>query len=896
VTLQTGVRLGPYEILDHIGSGGMGEVYRSTDTRLQRSVAIKILPDSFAGDPGRRQRFEREAHVIASLSHPHICALHDVGSAQPPGAAQPVEYLVMEYLEGETLAERLARGPLPIDDIIRYGSEIASALETAHRQRIVHRDLKPANVMLTRSGVKLLDFGLAKAVGAQPAGQSAASTMEGTTSPGTMLGTLPYMSPEQVEGREADARSDIFAFGTVLHEMATGRRAFAANSAAGIASAILASEPPPIASSPALDRIVRACLRKDPDQRWQSAQDVALQLREVPERDRATLHDRPNRVPWIVAAAATVIAIVAGAVAWRARTPSASVDQSASGIPVRFAVPVGSANAYLALSVERPTFAVSPDGRQIAFAGGIGDATPAISVRAAAIGDARPSILVRAVSSESLVALAGTEGAASVFWSPDGKSIGFFAHGKLKRVDVAGGAPVALCDVQQGIGLSGTWGDGQILFASVQGDHVWRVPASGGTPVAVLGPDAARGEQRIVWPSFLPDGRRFLFLSIRAEADKGVVTLAGPDGSRRDVLPVRSNAEYIPPGYLVYGNDGALLAQRFNVETGDLSGQPVAIADETAEFLTTGLTRFSASRNGTIVYHAGIDQSRIIEIDRSGTVVSELRPPGRYQGLRLSPDGRDLYVDRAEPKTTTLDIWKIELDRGSESRVTSAPGSEINAVVAPDGSLIYSAASGGAPRVYRRSTSGAEEQLAPALPGLQIDADVSFDGKWVMYSQRAARGNFDLVAVSLADHAIVPFHQSDADESAARFSPDGQYVAFTSDLGGRRDVYIAPFPGPGPMRIVSTAPASTARWSADGRELYYLGIDGSIYAVPIRTKPALEIGRPQQLFSRGPRARWTSYDLTRDGRFIALEPVTFAAEQPLHVILNWPALAFPSAR
>ncbi len=881
--LTPGTRIGPYEITGTLGAGGMGEVYRATDTRLQRSVAIKILPDSFAADPGRRQRFEREAHVIASLSHPHICTLHDVGSAQPRGAAQPVEYLVMEHLDGETLAARLSRGPLPLDDIIRYGSEIAAALEAAHRQRIVHRDLKPANVMLTRSGVKLLDFGLAKAVEPQAASGSALSTMSvAATSPGTMLGTLPYMAPEQVDGREADARSDIFALGTVLHEMAMGRRAFPGQSAVGIASAILASEPPPIASSPSLDRLVRGCLRKDPDQRWQSAQDVALQLREVPERDRATLHDRPSRVPWMVAAAAIAVAIVAGIAVWRARTSSSAVDPLSAGAPVSFTVPVGPADAYLALSVERIPFALSPDGRQIAFVGGVGDAAP--------------SVLVRNLSSEPVVQLAGTEGATSVFWSPAGKSIGFFAGGKLKRVELAGGAPVALCDVPQGIGLTGTWGDGQILFVSVQGEQIRRVPETGGTPVDVLGPDAARGDTRVVWPSFLPDGRRFLLLASGRDADKGFVTLAGADGSRRDVLAVRSNAQYVAPGFLVYGSDGALLARRFNPDTGVVSGEPVAIAENAAQFLTTGVTHFSASRNGTIVYHAGVDESKIAVFDRSGTEVSELRRAGPYQTIRLSRDGRDLYVDRRELKIGTLDIWKIELDRGTESRVTHEPGSEIDAVVVPGGSLIYSAARTGAPRVYLRTLSGAEEPLAPGLAGLQDRSDVSPDGKWMMYSQRTARGNFDLIAVSLKDRAVVPFHQSDADESDSRFSPDGRYVAFTSDLGGRRDVYVAPFPGPGPMRIVSASPASLPRWSADGRELFYVGLDGAISAVAIRSLPVLEIGKPQRLFTRGPRARWTSYEPTRDGRFIALEPVAFAAEQPLHVIVNWPALTFGGAR
>ena len=494
MSLSPGTRLGPYEIVGRLGEGGMGEVYRANDTRLDRVVAIKILPDAVASDPDRRARFEREARVIASLSHPNVCALHDVGSSPSLSTGLPVEYLVMEYLDGDTLASRLTRGPLSLPEVVRVGTEIAAALEAAHRQRIIHRDLKPSNVMLTRSGVKLLDFGLAKAIApASAAGAPGISTMtNGMTMPGAILGTLPYMSPEQIEGRETDARSDIFALGAVLSEMATGRRAFAAESPAGVASAILSSEPPPIVASPSLDRIVRGCLRKDPDRRWQSAQDVALQLVDVEDRDRSQAAGggaRSGLLPWAIAGVASAVALGALVMPWRQSSVPPASSAAAPPHPVKFTIPVGRGDdAYLALHVEHLAFAISPDGRTVAMAAGNGEGAPAV--------------WIRPLSSDTAAMLPGTEGATSVFWSPDSRSIGFFALGKLKRVELTGGAPVTLCDVRQGIGQTGTWGDGQILFASVQGEEIFSVPASGGAPVSVLRRDLTAGRDRIRGPRF----------------------------------------------------------------------------------------------------------------------------------------------------------------------------------------------------------------------------------------------------------------------------------------------------------------------------------------------------------------------------------------------------------
>jgi Tol biopolymer transport system component len=791
----------------------------------------------------------------------------------------------MEYLDGDTLASRLERGPMPLPDVVRFGAEIAAALDAAHRQRLIHRDLKPANVMLTRSGVKLLDFGLAKAMAAADAPQAPGvlTVTNSMTVPGTVLGTVPYMSPEQIEGREADARSDIFALGVVLYEMATGRRAFAGNSSAGVASAILSSEPPPIGTSPSLDRIVRGCLRKDPDRRWQSAQDVALQLGEVEDGDRsqaaAGRAARSGWLPWVIAGVAAAGAFGSMVMTWRLQSAAAAPSASAQALPLKFTIPVGRGDdAYLALSVEHRAFAISPDGQSVAMAAGNGEGPS--------------SVWIRALSLDAATMLPGTEGATSVFWSPDGRSLGFFALGKLKRVDLPAGAPVTLCDVRQGVGYTGTWGDGQIVFAPVTGDQILSVPAAGGQTVTVLKPNPAAGEDRIPWPSFLPDGRRFLYLSSRGP-DKGAVMLYSPDGKTREVLPVRTNAAYVEPGFLIYGQDGTVLARRFDPATGQLSGEPIALAEGVTRFGATGLTHFSVSRDGAIVVHSGTSLGRVIRVDRQGRVVAEVRGPSPFEGTRLSRDGRELFADSTDPATSRMDIWKIDLERGGESRITSEVAAALNPVFERDGTMIYSAARAGPPVLYRRPVSGPEAPLLPSPQGMQVDAALSPDGRWLIYSQRTSLGNFDLMVVSMADRAVTPFHQSPANEGNARFSPDGRFVSFSSNLAGRPDVYVAPFPGPGPARIVSTTAGTLARWSADGRELFYVGADGTVYAAAIANAGGLQIGKPQVLFTRGSRSRWISYDPTSAGQFIALEPVASAAQQPLRVILNWQAAGSP---
>ncbi|HXG56628.1 MAG TPA: protein kinase, partial [Vicinamibacterales bacterium] len=865
-----------------IGAGGMGDVYRALDTRLDRTVAIKVLPPAFAADADRRQRFEREARLIASLSHPHICALHDIGSTPEAGPNHPANaYLVMEYLDGETLASRIARGPVPLDEALRYARDMALALDAAHRQRIVHRDLKPGNVMLTRAGLKLLDFGLAKAMDPDIESSATAPTVEmaAVTSPGTVLGTVPYMAPEQVQGRATDSRSDIFALGAVIYEMVTGRRAFGGESPAAVASAILSSEPAPIAASPSLERIVRTCLAKDPERRWQSAYDVAVQLSAPDERSAIADDARPSRgsvLPWAIAAVASLIAVIMGMDAWRDRHAATSAQGFAPGGALSFVVPPPPHGSF-APSVESNFLSISPDGSHVAFA--VLDRSRAAS------------IWVRPVASHEARAVEGTAGATSAFWSPDGKSIGYFTEGKLKRVSITGGNPVTICDVGESTGQAGTWGaKGEILFASVHGDAIMRVPASGaGGAVEFLKPEPARNERRTVGPSFLPNGRQFLYFAGLAD-ETGAVMLGDLQGPSREVMRIKSYAQYVDPGFIVFAQDSALLARRFDAATGQVSGDPMTIAERVNGFLGTAVREFAASFNGVIVYQSHVDQSRIASFDGQGRETGTVRKEARYQALRVSPDGRRMLFDRADPRTATFDVWLLEMDRDVETRLTSEIGSEIYGIWAPDDTIIYAGTRGGRPpQLFRRSlASGADEPLSPKGFGIQVAPDLAPNGTSLMYAERAERGTFDLLTMSLADRRPVPFRASPADELDGRFSPDGRFVAYTSDESGRQEVYIEPFPAGGSRHIASSEGGQMARWSRDGGGLFYVGADAHLMSVPISLSP-LQIGKAVRLFRPTTAWRWLDYDVSGAGQFIASVPTQVAAEQPLTVIVNWPA-------
>jgi eukaryotic-like serine/threonine-protein kinase len=906
MTLSAGTRLGPYEILSPLGAGGMGEVYKARDTRLGREVAIKVLAEHLSS-PEARQRFEREARTISQLSHPHICALYDVGEATviaseakqsipgsdrhglsglamtgAPAEGTRVQFLVMEYIEGETLSDRLARGALPLADTLRHGIEIAEALDRAHRAGIVHRDLKPGNVMLTKSGVKLLDFGLAKLREAEgpPGSLSAMPTVERSlTAEGSIVGTLQYMAPEQLEGKATDARTDIFAFGAVLYEMATGKKAFSGTSQASLISAIMTSEPPAVSAvqpttPPSLNRLVRTCLAKEPDDRWQTARDVELQLaaiaEDAPARDMAGGASRPLRtrwLPWLVAGAALVMAAVA---TLRKGSPPAQ-----SRPTIRFSVPPPTNGAF-AYFVETSFIAVSPDGSSLAY------------IASDPQGGKR--IFLRPLSAAEARAVPGTEGANSLFFSPEGRSIAFFAEGKLKRVELSGGAAVSICDLPLvGPYWSGTWGGADILFsAETRGWGIFRVSAAGGVPAEIIRVDLPRGEARIGWPWFLPDGKRFLYL-LRHLDGRGDLMLAEPGKRPRLVMAMQSAVQYVDPGFLVFARDGALLAQRFDPESGRLTGEPFSIAERVRYFASTGSASFAVSRTGTLAYQSRQDASRLAWFDRSGRELETVSSPGYYLSVSISPDGRRALFDRARPGVWTWDVWSLDLERGTEAPVTSGPETEAYPIWLPgEGSIAFSIDRGTEPQLFRKDlATEKEEKLVSGAGFFQWAQDVSPDGRSLVYTQASEHGWFDIWTLSLIGGGKpAAFLRAPFEKKRARFSPDGRYLAMITTESGQLEAYVTPYPGPGERIRVSTGGARTLRWSRDG-ELLFVSGDNRMMAVPIRTAPSLQIGAPRELFALKGKWPWLDFDVSLDGkRFLAIVPEVVADELPLNVVVN----------
>ena len=745
--------------------------------------------------------------------------------------------------------------------------------------------------------MKLLDFGLAKAITPLLSGFDAgeletAHAPSDLTQEGTLLGTFPYMAPEQIEGKAADTRTDIFALGAVLYEMATGRRAFAGSTQAALAAAILTGEPKAMSSlqpttPPALDRLVRTCLAKDPDERWQTAHDVGLQLAAMAEdgslapadvaaRPASTLRGR--LVPWAVAALAVAVAL--GALL-RPRSSPPALPRT-----VRFSVPLPPGRTFLD-TVETVPLALSPDGSQLAFVAQEPTGVTRLWLQPLSAMEARP--------------LEGTEGALSSFWSPDGRSLAFFAGGKLKRLDLPGGPALPLCDVRPGVGLHGTWGgDGQILFASVEGEAIYRVSTAGGAPEVAVRADPSQGDARINWPSFLPDGQRFLYLT-RLRDGGGQLMLAQPGKPSRPVLPVVSTVQYVDPGYLVFAREGTLLGQRFDLASGRVAGEPFSIADPVRYFVSSGWAAFTASPNGVLAYESSNDRARLAWIDRSGRELGSVGVPADNHRVRISPDGRRALFDRRQPGLGSLDLWTVDLGHETETRLTSDPQSEIAGAWLPDQSaVIFSAARGGPPHLFRKDlATGMEKELLPAGP-LQFVQDVSPDGRTAVYQERSVRGDLDVFGLPLSgERPPSPILHSPFDEWDASLSPDGRVLAFVSNESGRAEVYLTPFPGTGARTRVSLGGfrATTSRpgaihsvvWNRDGRELFYLSAGGELVAVPVRTTGDLEVGTPAVLFAlKGPT--WGSFDVSADGkRFLAVVPEVVANEQPLTVVLNWTA-------
>jgi Tol biopolymer transport system component len=878
VSLAPGVRFGPHEILTLVGAGGMGEVYTARDMRLDRTVAIKVLPPHAAENPEARQRFDREARAISALQHPHICTLHDVGHQDG------FDFLVMEYLEGETLKRRLLRGPLPLGDVFRYGSELAGALDHAHRRGIVHSDIKPSNVMLTKTGAMLLDFGIVKWQATESERESDGSLSQTLSLPAEegLVGTLRYMAPEQFEGKKADPRADIFALGSVLYEMTTGRKAFDAPTRTGVIASIAAHDPRPIRElqplvSPALERVVMKCLAKDPDRRWQIAHDVADELmwiaRGGSQDAMGTLNSRaatPGRLGWILAG---VFLVLAGVLTFLMVTnwprPASTEHQ------VRFVVDPPEASRFV---VSGAFMSASPDGRHVVYMASVPDGKQLLWDRALDTLDARP--------------LAGTDGGIEPFWSPDSRAVAFFADGKLKKITIAGGRPQTLADAPAPQG--GTWNrDDVIVFAPEIGTGLYRVAAVGGPTAPVEPVVRTRGGVFIGWPHFLPDGRHFLYRA----AGTGVFLGSLDSRERRQLLNVDSNAVYVQPGYLLFQREGTLLAQPFDINNRfRVSGEPFVVAAQLTYNPTNGRGSFSASDDGVLAYRLA-NETQLVWFDRHGTQLSAIGPSAQFADPALSPDETRVAVTRADPRTGTSDIWLFDTVRGLGSQFTFEPSSEQMPLWSPDGrEIVFSSNSRGLFDLYRKPVVGTgREEPVLTSPGNKRSLDWSRDGRFVLFGQGPALDNRPrgVWAVPMVgDRTPTPIH-TPSEQASAQFAPDGRWVAYVSNESGANEVYVGRFPIDDARWRISTNGGIEPRWRRDMRELFYLAPTGDLMAVPLSWDSSPHAGSPTVLF-RTPFGDLTNitgrnhYDVATDGqRFLMTVPRSGTASSPITVVLNW---------
>jgi eukaryotic-like serine/threonine-protein kinase len=884
VAVPPGTHFGPYEILALVGAGGMGEVYRARDPRLARDVAIKVLPHTYSADPDRLRRFEQEARAASALNHPNILTIYDIGEHE----GRP--YVVSELLEGETLRERMGGSALPQRKVVEYALQIASGLAAAHDKGIVHRDVKPENVFITKdSRIKILDFGLAKLMAPLEGEAEEAKTLRVDTDAGIIIGTAGYMSPEQVRGSVPDHRSDIFAFGAVLYEMLAGKRAFKGESKLDTMSAILKEDPSDIIDAnprigPGLERIVRHCLEKNPSERFNSARDLAFAIEALSGSGSGEPSQRLDRVrrasrqikkremiAWSVVAIAGVVVAVLLLILYSRL----------------YETPTPEAARFLVYPPEKTIFQgagdyVSPDGHRLLFT--------AIGV------DGKRALWVRTIDSLTAQLLPGTEDASQPFWSPDSRFIGFFAGGKLKKIEASGGSVQVLADAQAARG--GTWNsDGVIVFSPAVADGLLRVGAAGGPATQITTLDTAKFQTSHCWPFFLPDGKHFIYLARNSQRQNSAI-YAGSIDSNESKLIVNSDAGaiYAAPGYLFFLRERSLMAQPFDADKMRLTGEPVPVVEQIGYSATTARAFFSVSNNGVLAYRGNVPlNGQLTWYDRSGKSLERVGTVGDFLGFSLSPDQKRIAVSRLDVETGSYDVWMIELGRGTTSRFTFDQTNETFPIWSPDGNRIaFSSNKYGPTDLFQKASNGAgSAELLFKSTNLKAPNDWSPNGQTIVYNEFDPKTNSDLWVLPLGgDPNPAPVMQTTFSETNGRFSPDGKWIAYESNESGPGQIYVQGFPTGGKTQI-STLGGFQPRWRGDGKELFYIGPDKKLMVVEIQAGTGgIQAGSPRPLFDLriGNLPGSPYYDVTRDGqRFLVSIIGEETAPTPMTVVMNWTA-------